>query len=769
MSRHLQALGAFPLFAILLVVALGCGGPRSSEEIGAVSQAISCPPTTAPGWAAGVSYSVGNYVTFGGIIYRCIQAHRSQTGWEPPGNYSLWQRPTPCTVQEWATQTAYVVGSEVTYNGKRYTCLQAHTSVPGWEPTVAASLWKVVQETCTDGKETLPSDLSVQYISRTPRFAQLKINYSPDGYNPTIAPESAGKQWPDVGETTTFTARVRNLGAAATPTVGYRWLIDGSVRAEGQVPALAANATADVSMTWPWQDNDHTVRLQLYSLKCAGLNDGHAVNDAREQRTNALLLTAYVWENFADWMAGRDNTVGTRSAEDWIQYHADQMNGLFTSHTSNLAPQGVKLRLAVDRVIRVPSNTTDPGGTHTPEACPTDGCWGFGGPDPNQWIGWMSGVVNGRDDALLHEWGHQLGLIDLYLFDVQNYDVRINDGEPGARSFSSSSAKDNLDRLFQAGNTVDQGLIPTYEGRPVWFALTFPEARTLSRMRMRFSPFMNHHWQVYSADSLEPAVAKVPPAVARTPVVETLGGEFAEVSFPAASAKVWLVHVERIDSDKMTHVSGWQLFNGTSQVDVLGLLTSARVAGTPLMPIIANGDTIRWNSVGNELMNVIAFNFSPYHARALNLDADWMNRGLPLRRGYFGKYLFEIPGQNALIVKQAGQPLSGAKVEVFQLQDNVIPDVVKFVGTTDATGRFQFPSQTTTEYAERFDRSEPITVQNPFSTVFSSNPHVVGTNGVLAIRVTHSNGLRAYRFLDLAQFNLVVAQGQQEGVFTFDL
>ncbi|WP_331710545.1 carbohydrate-binding protein, partial [Paenibacillus elgii] len=44
-------------------------------------------------------------------------------------------------VSEWAPNTAYTVGTLVTYNGKTYECRQAHTSLVGWEPSNAASLW----------------------------------------------------------------------------------------------------------------------------------------------------------------------------------------------------------------------------------------------------------------------------------------------------------------------------------------------------------------------------------------------------------------------------------------------------------------------------------------------------------------------------------------------------------------------------------------------------------------------------------------------------
>jgi chitinase len=34
-----------------------------------------------------------------------------------------------------------VVGQIVTYQGRRYSCRQAHTSLPGWEPATTLALW----------------------------------------------------------------------------------------------------------------------------------------------------------------------------------------------------------------------------------------------------------------------------------------------------------------------------------------------------------------------------------------------------------------------------------------------------------------------------------------------------------------------------------------------------------------------------------------------------------------------------------------------------
>ena len=43
-----------------------------------------------PEWAAGVDYATGYKAQHGGRLWRCVQAHASQTGWEPENAPALW-------------------------------------------------------------------------------------------------------------------------------------------------------------------------------------------------------------------------------------------------------------------------------------------------------------------------------------------------------------------------------------------------------------------------------------------------------------------------------------------------------------------------------------------------------------------------------------------------------------------------------------------------------------------------------------------------------
>jgi hypothetical protein len=71
-----------------------------------------------------------------------IQAHQSQESWNPEITLgTLWQ--VVVTTKEWTVGVAYKVNDIVTYQGKTYKCLQAHTSQAGWTPSVVPALWKL--------------------------------------------------------------------------------------------------------------------------------------------------------------------------------------------------------------------------------------------------------------------------------------------------------------------------------------------------------------------------------------------------------------------------------------------------------------------------------------------------------------------------------------------------------------------------------------------------------------------------------------------------
>ena len=90
---------------------------------------------------------VGQLRQYGGKLYRCVQAHTSQTGWEPPNAASLWSI-TSDPAEEWpewsqplGAHDAYNTGDKVAHNGKHWT-----SDLDGnvWEPGVYG--WTEVSE-----------------------------------------------------------------------------------------------------------------------------------------------------------------------------------------------------------------------------------------------------------------------------------------------------------------------------------------------------------------------------------------------------------------------------------------------------------------------------------------------------------------------------------------------------------------------------------------------------------------------------------------------
>ena len=92
-----------------------------------------------PKWAAGQAYTAGHKVQHGGKLWRCLQAHTSQTGWEPESAPSLWAKvliPDETVAPEWEqpdSTNPYMAGDKVSHNGKTWVS-DIDNNV--WEPGV---------------------------------------------------------------------------------------------------------------------------------------------------------------------------------------------------------------------------------------------------------------------------------------------------------------------------------------------------------------------------------------------------------------------------------------------------------------------------------------------------------------------------------------------------------------------------------------------------------------------------------------------------------
>lgn len=102
-----------------------------------------------PLWAFDVAYTVGGRIRFGDKLYRCVQAHTSQTGWEPdatpalwtevakPGEIPVWKQPT-------GAQDAYQTGDKVWYPEKDTTVYVSLMDNNVWSPEQYPQAWEAV-------------------------------------------------------------------------------------------------------------------------------------------------------------------------------------------------------------------------------------------------------------------------------------------------------------------------------------------------------------------------------------------------------------------------------------------------------------------------------------------------------------------------------------------------------------------------------------------------------------------------------------------------
>ena len=96
-----------------------------------------------PAWKSDTAYSVGERIRYGDKLFRCVQAHTSQSDWSPDETPALWVRVSLDEWPEWVQPTgahdAYQTGDKVSHNGQHW---QSTMDANIWEPGVYG--WEVV-------------------------------------------------------------------------------------------------------------------------------------------------------------------------------------------------------------------------------------------------------------------------------------------------------------------------------------------------------------------------------------------------------------------------------------------------------------------------------------------------------------------------------------------------------------------------------------------------------------------------------------------------
>jgi len=103
-------------------------------------------PNLYPIWKEDVVYTVGERVLHNETLYKVLQNHTSQTGWEPDVAVSLFAKvliPDENAIPDWEqpdSTNTYKTGDKVTHNDKTWVSTVDNNS---WEPGVYG--WEVVE------------------------------------------------------------------------------------------------------------------------------------------------------------------------------------------------------------------------------------------------------------------------------------------------------------------------------------------------------------------------------------------------------------------------------------------------------------------------------------------------------------------------------------------------------------------------------------------------------------------------------------------------
>ena len=111
-------------------------------------------PLLFPKWQAGKEYAVGDRVLYLGTLYKVIQAHTSQQGWEPDITPSLFAKNLivkdddgeQVDIPEWeqpGSTNPYMKGDKVKFEGKIYQSLIDNNV---WSPAAYPQGWEEVNE-----------------------------------------------------------------------------------------------------------------------------------------------------------------------------------------------------------------------------------------------------------------------------------------------------------------------------------------------------------------------------------------------------------------------------------------------------------------------------------------------------------------------------------------------------------------------------------------------------------------------------------------------
>lgn len=274
------------------------------------------------------------------------------------------------------------------------------------------------------------TDLQVVSISRTPRYPRYDPLYTyyeitePSGFGPYIFSAATGlgsgqdentQRQPQVGDTVVYTATVRNRGT--NPWSGLlvaRWYEDDRfIHEQHLTTTLQPREVAHFNLPRIWDGVDHQIRFEL------AVNDARLTNNSLQVTAESVGFLTYIDLSYMEDFRERTRQypqAATDDMIDWLNRHMARFNQMF-------AEAGTPKRVHYEVLETLFDFELDPDIDRIYFAIfpfrfrAGDGDIRLSGYyDPSEDI----------DFGLLHEMGHQLGLIDLYRLNVHPEQNLVN-------------------------------------------------------------------------------------------------------------------------------------------------------------------------------------------------------------------------------------------------------------------------------------------------------------------------------------------------------
>ncbi len=299
---------------------------------------------------------------------------------------------------------------ETALNGTPYYYAVTSVTTDGAEAT---TLQSVGPRTPVD-----ETDLQVASISRLPRYPRYWADYTyytvtePNGFGPYSFSASTGlgggqdestQRWPNPGDTVTYRATVRNRGTNTIwQTVTFVWRTDDQIVATLPIEVnLAPGSTQYFDLQVQWDGVNHR-----YDFTVDFADDRVANNSLSIWSKSVAFLTFVDTTRLEEFRVQSADHPEARTDDmiDWLNLNMARFNELF-------AAKNCDKRVHFDVLEVIDDFAADPNVNRIDFAIfPFRYLRAEG--DPR-----LTGYYDAGDDidyGLLHEWGHQLGMIDLY-------------------------------------------------------------------------------------------------------------------------------------------------------------------------------------------------------------------------------------------------------------------------------------------------------------------------------------------------------------------